>query len=57
MHGVTTEKAVKNQIASAKMEGLGFSKEAVGLIKKYADNRLSHDKLIKIVAQKCAERS
>ncbi|WP_155250228.1 hypothetical protein [Ruminococcus flavefaciens] len=57
MHSISTEKAIKNQVASAKMEGLGFSKEAIKLIKEYADNRITHDKLIKIVAQKCAAKS
>jgi hypothetical protein len=57
MHSVSTEKAIKNQVASAKMEGLGVSKEAIELIKQYADNRLSHDMLIKIVTQKCTNRA
>lgn len=57
MQNITTEKAIQNQVASAKMEGLGFSKESIKLIREYADNKLSHENLIKIVAQKCADRS
>ena len=57
MQNNSTEKAIQNQIASARMEGLVFSKETIKLIKEYADNKLSHENLIKIVAQKCAERS
>lgn len=57
MQNTSTEKAIQNQVASARMEGLGFSKETIKLIKEYADNKLSHENLIKIVAQKCAERS
>ena len=54
MHRVSTEKAIQNQVASAKMEGLGFRKESLELIRDYADNRLSHEKLLSIVARKCA---
>lgn len=57
MQNITTEKAIQNQVASVKMEGLGFSKESIKLIREYADNKLSHENLIKIVAQKCADRS
>lgn len=57
MHNVTTEKAVRNQVASAKMEGIAISGESLDLIKKYTDNKISHDKLIELVTQLCTERS
>ncbi|MBQ6946253.1 MAG: antitoxin VbhA family protein [Ruminococcus sp.] len=57
MPNVTTEKAVQNQVASAKMEGIHFNCEALNLIRKYADNEISHEELVEIVAQMCAEIS
>lgn len=57
MNEVTTEKVVKNQVASAKMEGIRFNSEALNLIRKYADNEISHEELVEIVAQMCAEIS
>ncbi|MBQ3543866.1 MAG: antitoxin VbhA family protein [Lachnospiraceae bacterium] len=53
MPNVTTEKAVQNQVASAKMEGIRFNSEALNLIRKYADNEISHEELVEIVAQMC----
>ena len=53
MNEITTEKAVQNQVASAKMEGFDFSDEAIEIIKKYADNKISHEELVEIVAQMC----
>ena len=57
MPNVTTEKAVQNQVASAKIEGIHFNSEALNLIRKYADNEISHEELVEIVAQMCAEIS
>ena len=53
MNKITTEKAVQNQVASAKMEGFDFSDEAIEIIKRYADNKISHEELVEIVAQMC----
>ena len=57
MPNVTTEKALQNQVASAKMEGIRFNSETLNLIRKYADNEISHEELVEIVAQMCAEIS
>lgn len=57
MQNVTTEKAVSNQVASAKMEGIRFNKESFDIISKYADNKISHDKLVELVTQICAKQS
>lgn len=56
MQNVTTEKAVNNQVASAKMEGLRFNKESLDIISKYADNKISHDKLVELVTQICTKK-
>lgn len=57
MQNVTTEKAVKNQIASAKMEGFAFNRESVELIKRYTNNEISHEKLVELVTRICAKNS
>lgn len=57
MRNVTTEKEVRNQVASAKMEGISFNKESLDIISKYADNKISHDKLVELVTQICAKQS
>ncbi len=57
MQNVSTEKAVRNQIASARMEGFRFSDKSVELIKKYTDNSISHDELLAAVARLCAKRA
>ena len=51
MQNVTTEKALKNQVASAKMEGIRFDEKALEIIRKYADNEITHEELVRIVAQ------
>ena len=57
MNDVSTEKAVRNQIASARMEGFRFSREAVELIRKYTDSSISHDELLSAVSRICAKRA
>ena len=53
MKSVTTEKAIQNQIASAQIEGIVFTSESIELIKRYADNEISHEKLVELVSQMC----
>ena len=53
MHNITTEKALKNQVASAEAEGIHFSKETLEIIRRYADNEISHEELVKIVTKIC----
>ena len=43
MPNVTTEKAVQNQVASAKMEGICFNSETLNLIRKYAELLSKHN--------------
>ncbi len=57
MRNVTTETAVKNQVASARMEGISFSRESLDIIRKYTDNSISHEKLIELVTRLCARKS
>ncbi|SFY08003.1 antitoxin VbhA family protein [Ruminococcus sp. XPD3002] len=57
MQNVTTEKAIKNQVASAEMEGIHFDKKALEIIRQYADNEITHEELVRIVAQSVRGRS
>lgn len=57
MQNVTTDTAVRNQVASARMEGIGFTSESIEIIKKYADNAISHEKLVELVTAICAKKS
>lgn len=54
MQNVTTEKAMKNQVASAKIEGFRFDKNALEIIRQYADNEISHEELVRKVTQICS---
>lgn len=54
MQNVTTENALKNQVASAEIEGIHFSKEALEIIRRYADNEITHDELLRIVTHICS---
>ena len=51
MQDVTTEKALKNQVASAEMEGIRFNKKALEIIRRYADNEITHEELVRIVTR------
>ena len=51
MQNVTTEKAIKNQVASAEMEGIHFDQKALEIIRQYADNEITHEERVRIVAQ------
>ena len=57
MQNVTTEKAIKNQVASAEMEGIHFDKKALEIIRQYADNAITHEELVRIVAQSVRGRN
>ena len=57
MQNVTTEKALKNQVASAEMEGIRFDQKSLEIIRKYADNEITHDELVKIVTQSVGGRN
>ena len=48
MQNVTTEKAIKNQVASAEMEGIHFDKKALEIIRQYADNEITHEELVQV---------
>ena len=57
MHNVSTDKALKNQVASAKMEGIRFDKKSLEIIRQYADNEISHEELVRIVTQSIRGRN
>lgn len=57
MQNVTTEKAIKNQVASAEMEGIHFDKKALEIIRQYAYNEITHEELVRIVAQSVRGRN
>ena len=57
MQNVTTEKAIKNQVASAEMEGIHFDKKALKIIRQYADNEITHEELVRLVAQSVRGRN
>lgn len=41
MESVTTEQAIKNQVASAKMEGFRFTKDDVELVRRCLENEIT----------------
>ncbi len=53
MLNTTTDKAVKNQVASAEIEGIRISKEVLELVRSYTDSKLSHEELVKKASQLC----
>lgn len=57
MQNVTTEKALKNQVASAEMEGIRFDKKSLEIIRQYANNKITHEGLVRIVTQTVRGRS
>ena len=56
MYNVTTEKALKNQLASARMEGFRFSNHEIDNVKKCLSGELSFkqftDKIVNEVRSK-----
>lgn len=53
MDNVTLDEALKNSVASAEMEGLHFTKYDIELIRLFADNKISHEELVKSVTDEC----
>jgi hypothetical protein len=49
MQKVTTEQAIKNQIASAEMEGFRFSKDEVEVVRKCIDGEISYQQFLEKV--------
>ena len=56
MHNVTTEKALKNQLASIRMEGYHFSSKEIANVKKCLSGEMTFkqftDKIVKEVRNK-----
>ena len=56
MHNVTTEKALKNQLASVRMEGFRFSRSEIDNVKKCLSGEISFkqftDKIVSEVRSK-----
>lgn len=49
MQSVTTEQALKNAVASAKMEGLNPTEQDLKLIKDFVGNKISHEEFVNSV--------
>ncbi len=48
---------VNNQVASINMERMHFNKESLDIIKRYAVDEISHDKLVDLVTHICYKSS
>ena len=49
----TTARALRNAIASAKMEGIDFSDDTLKIVTDYAEKKINFDELIKMVSVIC----
>ena len=49
----TTARALRNAIASAKMEGIDFSADILKTVTDYAEKKINFDELMKIVSSVC----
>ncbi|MCI6580406.1 MAG: antitoxin VbhA family protein [Oscillospiraceae bacterium] len=49
----TTARALRNAIASAKMEGIDFSADILKTVTDYAEKKINFDELMKIVSSDC----
>lgn len=53
MQKVTTEQAMKNQIASAEMEGFRFSEEEVENVRKCLEGKITYQQFVDGVLKNC----
>lgn len=53
MQKVTTEQALKNAVASSKMEGLVPTAGDLKLIRKYVTGKITHDEFLNIIKAEC----
>ena len=53
MQKVTTEQAIKNQIASAEMEGFRFSTEEVENVRKCLEGKITYQHFVDRVLKNC----
>lgn len=53
MSSVTTEQAIQNAVASAKIEGYSFDRQDIELCRKYAEHEISDTEFIQIILADC----
>lgn len=53
MQKVTTEQAIKNQMASAEMEGFRFSTEEVENVRKCLEGKITYQQFVDRVLKNC----
>lgn len=49
----TTANALRNAVASTKMEGIDFSDDTLKIVTDYAEKKINFDELIKMVSVIC----
>ena len=53
MQNITTEQIIKNQIASAEMEGFHFSDNEIENVKKCLDGEISYQQFLETILVNC----